>query len=367
MKVCIIGGGPAGLHTARSLLAKGIKTTLHEKEAQIGGLYKYSLLPASKFSPFTSLMSDKNFSLNLNSSVDLGRLREMENDFDAFVIATGARGTRKLSIPGNEHCKDGLELVKSWFESKDQSALGRKVLIIGMGNVSMDIVKLLFRWESPFFKIPLGLSNRVSVSDVTISSRGNIYNSAFTNPSLRSVLEIPNLSFSWDEGRDKAHRSLENKDEEGNIGRKGILGWLLNWKNERKTTNEKKGTGIESANDVKMANRDLSVSKERWWGRRKKLFEVIKAGTRSLRLLFNTEVKSIASVGDKYRVELVRDGITRKECFDSVISSVGFDPMDKKGLEFRKPVYYVGWARDPKGHAEEVKADAYEVASIIAG
>lgn len=342
MKVCIVGGGPAGLYTANLLLSRNIETTLHEREKQLGGLYRYSLLPASKLSPFMKMLEDKNFDLRLSSDMNTEKLREIEKDFDAFVIATGAGGARTLAIPGSEHCIKGLDLVRSWFEPGDEHKFGKKVLIIGMGNVSMDIAKFLLGWKTPLFRFPKNATERAaSVTDVTVCSRSNMHDSSFTNTELRSVLEIPGLGFSWEGG----HRFPSH----GN-----------------KLTGDVMGCNEEGLGSRNEKTEHVPPDKNGWWNRRKRLFDVIKVGKKNLRLLFNTDVKSVSRCGNKYKIELVRDGIAREEYFDSVISSIGFDTSKTRNLGLKKPVYYVGWARHPKGNIEDAKTDAHSVVNKIA-
>ncbi|AFM99393.1 hypothetical protein EHEL_111200 [Encephalitozoon hellem ATCC 50504] len=335
MKVCIIGGGPAGLYTAASLVSRNIDVTLHEKEPEVGGLYRYSLLPPSRMSPFSKLLECKNFSLKLNSEVDLQKLKTMEKDFDAFVIATGSPGPRRLSIPGREHCINGLDIAKSWAGEEPRYNVGSRVLIVGMGDVSMDITRFLFGWSGAQFKFPENALKRVRrVKDVTITSRRSAHNSAFTNSGLRKVLEIPGLGFWWSEGKEVTEENRSKLEK----------------------LRETRGHNEEDGEKGKCKG---------WWDRRQRLLNSVREGARRLKLMFNTDVKSIERVGSQYKVRMVQNGVPVEECFDSVISSIGFDEAEAKGLGLTKPMYRIGWAKYPRGNAERAKEDAQNTVNKI--
>lgn len=335
MKVCVIGGGPAGLYTAASLVSRNIDVTLHEKESEVGGLYRYSLLPPSRMSPFSKLLECKNFSLKLNSEVDLQGLRAMEKEFDAFVIATGSPGPRRLNIPGREYCISNLDIARSWAGEHPRYTIGNKVLIVGMGDVSMDIVRFLFGWSGAQFKFPENTLERVKkVEDVTITSRRDAYNSAFTNPGLRKVLEIPGLGFWWSGGKGM---SQEERSRPENLKKTCTQG------GDDETKDKHKG----------------------WWSRRLRLLGDIREGARKLKLMFNTNVKSIERLGTQYKVKMEQNGIPVEEYFDSVVSSVGFSKMKVKDIGLTKPVYHVGWARHPRGNVERAKEDAQDAVNKI--
>jgi adrenodoxin-NADP+ reductase len=306
MKVCVVGGGPAGLYSASYLLANNVDVTLYEREGELGGNYKYALLPEARFSPFREMLRNPKLTLKLNTTMDHSKFRSIEKDFDGFVIATGAQGRRRLRIPGACNCIDGLDVVRSYHGLREALAFGKKVLIVGMGNVALDICKYLLGWRNPYFRFPEeALEGRKDVGDVTVISRSNMHDSAFSNSELRSLLEIPNIAFKWEEGKVR------------------------------------------------------KVSDERWWLRRRKLFETERQGDRRLRFLFDTNILSIDRANGKHGVRFMRDGREYTEVFDSVISSIGFESPHRHEFVTDRPIFYIGWVSKPQGDINRARADAY--------
>ncbi|KAM0671782.1 hypothetical protein CWI42_121190 [Ordospora colligata] len=340
MKACVVGGGPAGLYAAKFLIERGINTTLYEKETEVGGLYRYSLLPVSKMAPFARLLKDPNFEMKLNCPVDAELLGQLENGFDVFVIATGAGGPRIPDISGAEHCINGLDVIKSFWNGDDvRHQFSNNVLVIGMGNVSMDVVKVIFGSASKQsgHKIDscINTNNNIDANtkNITIISRGNAYNGAFSNSELRSVLEIDDLQIVCSEGNNS---SLSEQNRLQVLGVKRVLEWI-------KCIKEK----IFKDTDHK------------WWERRKKMLTESRDGSRKLHMRFNTMIKSITKDEGKYRVALERDGVESNEIFDSVICCMGFENARTHKMMIKKPMFHVGWAKHPRGNVDGVKRDAH--------
>ncbi|KAH9410655.1 putative pyridine nucleotide-disulfide oxidoreductase [Ordospora pajunii] len=339
MKACVVGGGPAGLYAAKFLVDRGIRTTLYEKEAEIGGLYRYSLLPVSKMAPFARLLSDPKFDIKLNSPVDTVRLEQLEDGFDVFVIATGAGGPRMPDIFGAEHCISGLDVIKAFWNGEDaKHRVGKKVLIVGMGNVSMDVVKVVFGWAGRHSErridacIGRNRSVGVGAEHVTIVSRGNAYNGSFSNSELRSVLEIDDLKIMCSEGKNS---SLGECNGLQSLNIKRVFEWI-------KCIKAKIFDGTN----------------RKWWERRKKMLTENRNGSRKLHMRFNTLITSIAKDDDGYRVVLERDGVGSSEVFDSVVCCMGFENAQVHKMMNKKPMFRIGWAKHARGNVDAVMRDA---------
>lgn len=153
--VAVIGAGPAGLFAARELCTHGVDVTLFNRDIKPGGLAEYGIYP-EKLKMKDGLRAQFKQILNCGNihyygNVTLGQdhplTLEMLKDwgFSAIIVTIGAQGTKWLglpgeSIPGVYHAK---EVVYHYNHlppfSQIPIKIGKKVAIIGMGNVMADL------------------------------------------------------------------------------------------------------------------------------------------------------------------------------------------------------------------------------------
>lgn len=160
----IIGAGPAGLYAAKTFVEAGAYVTLFNRDIKPGGLAEYGIFP-TKYKMKEGLRKQFRRIL-LHPQVDyyghcsVGEKGELtladlhELGFHAVVCAAGAQGTKSLGLPGEEavgviHAKD---LVYHYNHlppfSQRRMPIGKRVAIIGMGNVMIDIAHFLLRlWK----------------------------------------------------------------------------------------------------------------------------------------------------------------------------------------------------------------------------
>jgi ferredoxin--NADP+ reductase len=154
--VAVVGAGPAGLFAARALAAQGARVVLLNRDIKPGGLAEYGIF-LNKYKmkgglrrQFQKILSDPLVTYlghvtisNQGGDLSLTELAGM--GFDAVVYAIGAQGTKYLGIegerlPGVYHAKD---LVYHYNRlppfSERTFPLGRRVAIVGVGNVMVDI------------------------------------------------------------------------------------------------------------------------------------------------------------------------------------------------------------------------------------
>lgn len=148
-KVAVVGSGPAGLTCASFLARKGVKVTIYEKHDKIGGLLRYGI---PKFRLDRNVL-DKQIEkiLELGIEVVCGKtlgedysLKDLRSEYDAVFLAFGANVSRKMDISGEglNGVFGGNELLEN---GKHPDYKGKKVAVIGGGNVAMDVSRTIKR------------------------------------------------------------------------------------------------------------------------------------------------------------------------------------------------------------------------------
>lgn len=139
-KIAVIGGGPAGISVAWQLRQKGHQVVIYEMAQEIGGKFS-RIIPASRIPKeiiTTELQRVKAVLPHVHHQKPLGKqdIKQLREDFDFVVIATGAQKPRTLPIPGNERAVTALEFLRK--AKADTAEVGQQVVIIGAGNVGCD-------------------------------------------------------------------------------------------------------------------------------------------------------------------------------------------------------------------------------------
>ena len=152
-KVAIIGGGPGGLSAAYYLALMGHKVTIFEQRKQLGGMLRYGIpnyrFPRKKLDEeidsilSTGIEVKKNISVGKDISFD-----DITNEYDATYISIGAHADKKIGIEG-EDAKSGItsavEMLRAIGDGDMPDYTGKKVIVIGGGNVAMDVARSSIR------------------------------------------------------------------------------------------------------------------------------------------------------------------------------------------------------------------------------
>jgi formate dehydrogenase major subunit len=146
-KVAIIGGGPAGLATARELALLGHQVKIYEKYSQPGGMMIQGIpvfrLPRDIVAKEIIQITELGVQIICNCEIGKDvKLQQLLNDHDAVVMAAGTFRQNLLSLPGAElkGIKHGLEYLLEVNDHNDGVA-GKNVIVIGGGFTAMDCAR----------------------------------------------------------------------------------------------------------------------------------------------------------------------------------------------------------------------------------
>jgi glutamate synthase (NADPH/NADH) small chain len=165
-KVAVVGSGPAGMAAAQQLARVGHEVTVFEKNDRVGGLLRYGIpdfkmekshidrrveqMKAEGVTFRTGVLVGKDFPKNVtNWATETVSPEQLQQEFDAVVIAGGAEQPRDLPVPGRElsgvhFAMDFLPLqnkVNAGDTLEDQiKATGKHVIVIGGGDTGSDCV-----------------------------------------------------------------------------------------------------------------------------------------------------------------------------------------------------------------------------------
>jgi len=148
-RVAIVGSGPVGLSAAHDLALLGYSVTIFEAASVAGGMMSLGIpeyrLPRSVVeSQIREILETGDVTLRLNQAAgrDFAVRGLQAEGFDAVVLAVGAHRSRDLSIPGVD--LDGVHKGIDFLLNANlgyRFTIGKKVVVIGGGNVAMDVAR----------------------------------------------------------------------------------------------------------------------------------------------------------------------------------------------------------------------------------
>ena len=330
--VAVIGAGPAGLYSARKLAENGVRVALLNRDIKPGGLAEYGIYPTKykmKFGlrkQFLQILKDPaidyfgNTIVGESGDLSLNKLQQL--GFQAIVVAVGAQGTKWLGLPGEDtpqgvyHAKDIVYYYNDLPPfSQQHYYIGRRVAIIGVGNVMLDIARWLIR--------------TIKVDEVIAVARRGPAEVKFAKKEMESAI---------------ANLDLDALDEE--IGRATPL-------------MESLGQDPQAAKDfilAAQANAEESVSETRFWfDFLASPIRILNDGTDQVRGLEVEETTLIPRNGD---TKAKGTGVKRVLDVDTVIFCIGDRVDDTFGL----PVQWNEFVKNenPRFPIEGISYEAYD-------
>jgi formate dehydrogenase beta subunit len=161
-KVAIIGAGPAGLTAAYYLGLEGIEVTIYEELPVLGGEVAVGVpeyrMPIDKYNKDIQLVEQlESVTIVPNHRVNADRLKEIHEEYDATLLAFGARLSKKIRCENEDPSYEGywgaidmLDKVNLWNkygigESASVDLKDKTVVCVGGGFTSMDVVRCSIR------------------------------------------------------------------------------------------------------------------------------------------------------------------------------------------------------------------------------
>lgn len=148
-KVAVIGAGAGGLSTAWQLYLKGHDVDIYEAEEKIGGKLEYFIpktrLPQRVLKGELKRFNVPGLMLRTGEPVDRDRFEAICREYDAVVVAVGTHRPRGMSFEGSASSVTAYDFLKRANTGKARSLRGKDVLILGAGNVGMDVATEAYR------------------------------------------------------------------------------------------------------------------------------------------------------------------------------------------------------------------------------
>ncbi len=369
-RIAIVGAGPAGYFTAQSFQnaqSDDLSFTIDmiERLPTPWGLVRSGVAPdhpkiktVSKV--FEKIAKEPGFRLFAN--VELGKdfsLKDLRDQYDAVVLATGASKGRKLGIPG-ENLTNSLSAADfvPWYNAHPDyvdlkvDLISDTAVVIGAGNVAMDVARILAIDPTELYPTDvadhaLAKLKQSNIRTVIICGRRGPEHAAFTAPELRDLPKLENTDVYID--------SKQIQDAESRIAALSeIEKDLKNNLEAMKLIAEYPKKGVERKLEIKFLAAPIEFKGNN------KIEEVIFTQNK-------VENGKVVSSGEKFSVKC---GL--------VISAIGYDSVEYPGITIENGrinniaghvehnIYTTGWAkRGPTGVIGTNKSDSTDVVELI--
>jgi ferredoxin--NADP+ reductase len=214
LKIAVVGSGPAGFYAADALLraAPPAQVDLFERLPVPFGLVRYGVAPDHQsikrvHVAFERIAAQPGF--RYFGNVELGRdvsVGELLRGYHAVLVATGAALDRRLDIPGEN--LDGSYAATSfvgWYNAHPdfvdlRFSLGaERAVVVGMGNVALDVARILLRDRDELAKTDISSAALQALRDspvreVVLLGRRGPAQAAFDQGELEAIADLPGVA-----------------------------------------------------------------------------------------------------------------------------------------------------------------------------
>jgi len=369
-KIAIVGAGPAGYFTAQALQnAQTDELTFSidmiERLPTPWGLVRSGVAPdhpkiktVSKV--FEKIAKESGFRLFAN--VELGKdisLKDLRDQYDAVVLATGSAAGRKLGIAGEdlENVLSSADFVPWYnahpdFTNVEVDLNTDTAVVIGAGNVAMDIARMLAINPSELDSTDtaehaLTKLKQSNIRCVIICGRRGPEHAAFTAPELRDLPKLENTDVYID--TDQINQAALRIEQLGEV--------------EKDLRNNLEAMRLIAEHDKKSVDRKLEI---KFLANPKE----IKGNGKVSEVIFTINEVKDGKVAATDKTFSIKTGL--------VITAIGYDAVECQGIKIEKGrianiaghvehnLYVTGWAkRGPTGVIGTNKSDSADVVELI--
>lgn len=140
-RIAVVGGGPAGVSTAWQLRRKGHEAVVFDHAPTLGGkiasVIPSSRIPVEVVEKELARAAEVIPHVHLQQRLSRSDTAQLIADYDFVILAAGAQKPRTLPIPGNERLITAMNFLSD--AKRDRVKPGKRVVIIGAGNVGCDV------------------------------------------------------------------------------------------------------------------------------------------------------------------------------------------------------------------------------------
>lgn len=147
--IAIIGSGPAGISLAMIMAMKGYNVTMFEAQEKIGGVLRFGIPDFRLDKTILDTIEEKllKIGVKIKKNSMIGKNITIDDlfrdDFDAVFIGTGVWRPKKLGIKGES--LGNVHFAIDYLKTPKSYNLGKKVVVVGAGNVAMDVARTAIR------------------------------------------------------------------------------------------------------------------------------------------------------------------------------------------------------------------------------